>query len=402
MPMARKRWGRIVIVTSAVRTSYPAAGRLHLGEMGALRDSPARPGGVRQARRDGELRRAGRDRHGDACGATRGSSTSGPRRPRSRWRLGAPDDVAAGDRLPASDEAAYVNGTTLRVVTAASRSGPAPSPPVDERRSEERLGLECAGYDGRAMSRRSTPLDAPRVHRAGVTGAVKAAPAPAARRQVLRRCRRPQASADPARPELRKLISLVAIVVREVRRHQLRRRSAPTSPEASRGDLVLRPLRGRCSLAPPRASRLMVAARVPLEGKVFLDVGAKHRHGLALRPDPPGRAQSMLFEPQPSKPAPAADETSRRTTSPTVASCVRPAVSGEPGELTVEESEDNIGDHRVRTADDSWPRARSRGSTAPRSRWRRRRFDGSLADAGIPLTDVGLVWVVCGQATRRR
>lgn len=129
----------------------------------------------------------------------------------------------------------------------------------------------------------------------------------------------------------------------------------------------------------------------PLEGKVFLDVGANIGTASLCALIRQGAARSVLFEPHPSnlrllRMNLAANDLTDR-------GIVRAAaVSGEPGELTFEESEDNIGDHRVRTAEDV-----AAGALGEEHRTtitvEATTLDGALADAGIPLTDVGLVWV---------
>jgi FkbM family methyltransferase len=129
----------------------------------------------------------------------------------------------------------------------------------------------------------------------------------------------------------------------------------------------------------------------PLAGKVFLDVGANIGTASLCALVRQDAARSMLFEPHPRnlrlmRMNLAANDLTDR-------GLIRAAaVSSEPGQLTFEESEDNIGDHRVRTEEEV-----AAGVLGEEHRTtitvEATTLDGALADAGIPLTDVGLVWV---------
>lgn len=129
----------------------------------------------------------------------------------------------------------------------------------------------------------------------------------------------------------------------------------------------------------------------PLAGKVFLDVGANTGTASLCALIREGAERSVLFEPHPSnlrllRMNLAANDLTER-------GLIRAAaVSSEPGQLTFEESEDNQGDHRVRTDDDV-----EAGALGEEHRTtitvEATTLDAALADAGIPLTDVGLVWV---------
>jgi FkbM family methyltransferase len=238
-----------------------------------------------------------------------------------------------------------------------------------------------------APRRRMTPPDA---DAPGVTGAVKAALRPL-------RVAKNYAGADERkrlrirRDELRKLIRRsTPIVVREDRGINyvvdLRDESEVTHWIWFYGRYE-EPLLARaaaCLSADGRGER-------PLEGTVFLDVGANIGTASLCALVRQGAARSVLFEPHPSnlrllRMNLAANDLTDR-------GLVRAAaVSGEPGELTFEESDDNIGDHRVRTAEDV-----AAGALGEEHRStitvEATTLDATLADAGIPLTDVGLVWV---------
>ncbi|MFT4035996.1 MAG: FkbM family methyltransferase [Patulibacter sp.] len=129
----------------------------------------------------------------------------------------------------------------------------------------------------------------------------------------------------------------------------------------------------------------------PLAGKVFLDVGANIGTASLCALVRQQAARAVLFEPHPSnlrllRMNLAANDLLDR-------GLVRAAaVSSQPGQLTFEESDDNIGDHRVRTDDDV-----AAGALGEEHRTTitvdATTLDVALADAGIPLIDVGLVWV---------
>ncbi|MEH3053610.1 MAG: FkbM family methyltransferase [Patulibacter minatonensis] len=129
----------------------------------------------------------------------------------------------------------------------------------------------------------------------------------------------------------------------------------------------------------------------PLEGKVFLDVGANIGTASLCALVRQGAERSLLFEPHPSnlrllRMNLAANDLLDR-------GVVRAAaVSAEPGRLTFEESEDNIGDHRVRAGEEALE-----GTLGEQHRTTitvdATTLDGALAESGIPLVDVGLVWV---------
>ncbi|MBJ7471358.1 MAG: FkbM family methyltransferase [Solirubrobacteraceae bacterium] len=129
----------------------------------------------------------------------------------------------------------------------------------------------------------------------------------------------------------------------------------------------------------------------PLEGKTFLDVGANIGTASLCALVRQGAARAVLFEPHPSNlrllrmNLAANDLTDRGTVCAT-------AVSDAAGEVTFEESTDNIGDHRVR--DTSATAAGALGEehrttiTVPAVT-----LDEGLSGAGVDPADVGLVWV---------
>ena len=130
----------------------------------------------------------------------------------------------------------------------------------------------------------------------------------------------------------------------------------------------------------------------PLEGKTFLDVGANIGTASLCALIRQGAARSVLFEPHPSNlrllrmNLAANDLTDRGT--------VRAmAVSDAAGELTFEESTDNIGDHRVRDENspaESGALGEEHRTTITVSA---DTLDAGIEGAGVDLADVGLVWV---------
>ncbi len=130
----------------------------------------------------------------------------------------------------------------------------------------------------------------------------------------------------------------------------------------------------------------------PLKGKTFLDVGANIGTASLCALVRQEAARSVLFEPHPSNlrllrmNLAANDLTDRGTVCAT-------AVSDKPGEVTFEESTDNIGDHRVRDE------AAEAGSGALGEEHRTTitvpaiTLDEGLKSAGVEFGDVGLVWV---------
>ncbi len=130
----------------------------------------------------------------------------------------------------------------------------------------------------------------------------------------------------------------------------------------------------------------------PLEGKTFLDVGANIGTASLCALVRQGAARSVLFEPHPSNlrllrmNLAANDLTDRGIVQAT-------AVSDKPGEVTFEESTDNIGDHRVRdeaseAGEGTLGEEHRTTITVPAIT-----LDEGVKSAGIDLSDVGLVWV---------
>lgn len=129
----------------------------------------------------------------------------------------------------------------------------------------------------------------------------------------------------------------------------------------------------------------------PLEGQTFLDVGANIGTASLCALVRQGAAGSLLFEPHPSnlrllRMNLAANDLTARGRVCAV------AVSDAEGEVTFEESEDNIGDHRVR--DEVSAAAGALGEehrttiTVPATT-----LDAGIAAAGVDPAQVGLVWV---------
>jgi FkbM family methyltransferase len=129
----------------------------------------------------------------------------------------------------------------------------------------------------------------------------------------------------------------------------------------------------------------------PLQGKTFLDVGANIGTASLCALVRQDAERSLLFEPHPSNlrllrmNLAANDLLDRGLIHPN-------AVSSEPGELVFEESEDNIGDHRVRDSDEV-----AAGALGEEHRTtitvQATTLDASLAAAKIKPAEVGLVWV---------
>ncbi|MDQ8043771.1 MAG: FkbM family methyltransferase [Patulibacter sp.] len=128
----------------------------------------------------------------------------------------------------------------------------------------------------------------------------------------------------------------------------------------------------------------------PLEGKTFLDVGANIGTASLCALLRQGASNTLLFEPHPAnlrllRMNLAANDL---TTKGRVCAV---AVSDADGEVTFEESEDNIGDHRVR---DGEVEAGTLGEehrttiTVPATT-----LDNALSAAGVAPESVGLVWV---------
>lgn len=131
----------------------------------------------------------------------------------------------------------------------------------------------------------------------------------------------------------------------------------------------------------------------PLEGKAFLDVGANIGTASLCALIRQGASNSMLFEPHPSnlrmlRMNLAANDLTDRGRVCAV------AVSSSEGEVTFEESEDNIGDHRVRDAASD---AIAAGALGEEHRTtitvKSTTLDAALKAAGQDPADVGLVWV---------
>lgn len=129
----------------------------------------------------------------------------------------------------------------------------------------------------------------------------------------------------------------------------------------------------------------------PLEGKTFLDVGANIGTASLCALVRQGAAGSVLFEPHPSnlrmlRMNLAANDLTARGRVCAV------AVSDEAGEVTFEESEDNIGDHRVRdsasVASGALGEEHRSTITVPATT-----LDAGIAAAGVEPSQVGLVWV---------
>lgn len=116
MPMARKRWGRIVLVSSTVTRLVPAGQAAYTSAKWGL-EGLARTAAVELGKRgvtancvapgviDTAMLRRYED-HFDERAAAAAIPAA---------RLGRPEDVAAAIGFLVSDDAAYVNGTTLRV-----------------------------------------------------------------------------------------------------------------------------------------------------------------------------------------------------------------------------------------------------------------------------------------------
>lgn len=131
----------------------------------------------------------------------------------------------------------------------------------------------------------------------------------------------------------------------------------------------------------------------PLAGKTFLDVGANIGTATLCALIRQDASRSLLFEPHPSnlrlmRMNLAANDLTARGRVCAV------AVSSSEGEVTFEESDDNIGDHRVRDAGDAGPRAGSLGEehrttiTVPSTT-----LDHAMQAADFDPAEVGLVWV---------
>lgn len=130
----------------------------------------------------------------------------------------------------------------------------------------------------------------------------------------------------------------------------------------------------------------------PLEGKTFLDVGANIGTASLNALVRQGADRAVLFEPHPSnlrllRMNLAANDLVDR------GSVQALAVSNAAGEVTFEESEDNIGDHRVR--DEATAAAEGQLGEEHRTTITVQAvtLDQGLADAGVDLKKVGLVWV---------
>lgn len=129
----------------------------------------------------------------------------------------------------------------------------------------------------------------------------------------------------------------------------------------------------------------------PLEGKTFLDVGANIGTASLCALVRQGAAKSLLFEPHPAnlrllRMNLAANDLTNRGRVCAV------AVSSSDGEVTFEESDDNIGDHRVRGSDDVEAGALGEEHrttiTVPSTT-----LDNALKAADVDPAQVGLVWV---------
>lgn len=116
MPMARRRWGRIVVVTSAVTHLVPGGQAAYTSAKWGL-EGLARTAAVEFGKRgvtvncvapgviDTAMLRRYEDQFDERAAA----------RAIPAARLGQPEDVAGAIGFLVSDSAAYVNGTTLRV-----------------------------------------------------------------------------------------------------------------------------------------------------------------------------------------------------------------------------------------------------------------------------------------------
>ncbi len=129
----------------------------------------------------------------------------------------------------------------------------------------------------------------------------------------------------------------------------------------------------------------------PLEGKAFLDVGANIGTASLCALIRQGADRSLLFEPHPAnlrllRMNLAANDLTTRGRVCAV------AVSSSDGEVTFEESDDNIGDHRVRdgaeVAQGALGEEHRTTITVPSTT-----LDGALKAASFNPADVGLVWV---------
>lgn len=129
----------------------------------------------------------------------------------------------------------------------------------------------------------------------------------------------------------------------------------------------------------------------PLENRAFVDVGANIGTATLVALKRFGATRALALEPHPAnlrllRMNLIANELEERATVMGV------AASDGPGELELEMATHNIGDHRIRTGAESGRGAVEEGSRAV-IRVPAVRLDEAVAEAGIGLDEIGLVWI---------